>query len=312
MALGSPFVYYGTSAFSRRLLQGLLLAGWRPSRIVTTAPKPAGRGLRPAPSPVAALGRERGLPVLEVRTLKTAAAQHEVTRGGEPLALLAAFGKIIPAELLRLYPRGIVNVHPSLLPAYRGPAPIQRALLDDVPATGVTLILLDEEIDHGPILAQTKLAIAPADDAPALTDKLADLAVKLLLDTLPGYLAGRLTPEPQNHARASFTTMVKRDDGCADFTKSAAELDRTRRAFAPWPGLWTTWRGQRLKLTATRVVPHHDSQPGLVSRTSEGLLIGCARGALLVRDLQLEGGRVLKTDDFLRGHPDLTGTVVPS
>lgn len=313
MNSSEPFVYYGTSDFAATILKGLLDAGLTPSLVVSTAGKPAGRGLKTVPTPVASLAAERSLELLETNTLKAAEVQARLTQAATSYAVLAAFGKIVPQVVLDLYPKGIINVHPSLLPHYRGPAPMQYALRDGLTKTGVSLILLDAEVDHGPLLAQAPVSLEPTYDAPALSAALAQTSIKLLLKTIPAYLHGTVQPVAQDHTKATFTTMVTRTDGEANFTKTADELNNQRRAFTPWPGLWTTWHGKRLKLIATHIGTTSASNPvGTVNVVNDQLHITCGQGSLAITTVQLEGGKSLPAPAFLRGHSDFVGTRLPS
>ena len=311
MAWSEPFVYFGTSEFSSQVLEGLLSAGCRPQLVVTTKPKPAGRGLGTVPTPVARLAGGAGLAVLEVSTLQPP-LPPELLRSGVTFGVLAAFGRILPAELLGLYPRGIVNVHPSLLPKYRGPAPIQFALKDGVLETGLSLIILDKEIDHGPLLAQQTIEVQGKDDVLQLSERLAHVATELLMATLPRYLAGELSPTPQDHAQATFTRLVKREDGEANFNKSAQELNRQRRAFTPWPGLWTTWQGKRLKLMNTSVRTAPVLAPGEVRELGDTTVVGCAAGSLVLEIVQLQDSKPMSVREFGRGHSNFIGSQLPS
>ena len=308
MAQLEPFVYFGTSQFSRLVLEGLLRANIKPRLVVTVAAKPAGRGLQVARSLVADAAHATGLPLLEVTSLKSPDIQAQLAASTTRFAILAAFGKIIPAAVLKLYPSGIINVHPSLLPRYRGPSPLQYALRDGVSETGVSLIVLDEEVDHGPILAQQADAVLPEDDAAALGARLAGRAVAILLDSLPRYLAGELKPQPQPHGQATFTKMITREDGRANWQHGSDTLARQSRAFAPWPGLWTMWRHKRLKLVEVEAVPGSVVGHGRVAVNGSDVIIGCAPGALSLKKVQLEGGKPLAIEDFLRGHQDFIGT----
>ncbi len=312
MGFSSSFVYYGTSAFSATILQGLVDSGFTPELVVTTKGKPASRGLKTTPTPVGTLAGFLQLPLREVASLRPPEVEASLKQYQTPFAVLAAFGKIVPLSILDLYPKGIVNVHPSLLPKYRGPSPIQSALKNGDSQTGVSLIVLDSEVDHGPLLAQRTLPITEADDALTLSTRLASSSMDLLKETLPPYISGSLQPAPQDHAEATFTTMVEREDGQADFTKPAQTLDRMRRAFTPWPGLWTTWQGKRLKLVATEVAETKSGNPGTVTQDSDGLQITCGQGALVVSRLQLEGATELTASDFVRGHQGLVSSVLPS
>lgn len=308
MVWPEPFAYYGTSSFSRTVLQGLLQAGVTPELVVTTKPRPAGRGLGVSATPVGEAASQAALPLLEVATLKSADVRAQLEGYRCSFAVLAAFGKIIPSPLLDIYSRGVVNIHPSLLPRYRGPSPIQCAIRDGAAQTGVTLIVLDDEVDHGPILAQEICAIEASDDAVSLGDRLAHLAVPLLRQVLPRYLSGELVPQAQDHVQATFTAMVSRSDGQADFSHTADELSRQGRAFAPWPGLWATWQGKRVKLVGATAQPDYHGEAGLVALVHGALLVGCGRGGLVLQQLQLEGGRVLPAAEFVRGHRSFIGS----
>lgn len=306
MTSNYKFIYFGTSEFSAIILDGLIKHGLRPELVVTTQGKPAGRKLKVSPTPVAELATKYQLKLLEVKSLKDDVTQKLLATSQTPLAILAAFGKIIPQSVLDIFPRGIINVHPSLLPLYRGPSPIQNAILNSDKKTGVSLILLDAEVDHGPILTQTEHQIDFDDEAVILSKKLAELSVKMLIESVPKYLSGELKLIAQNHSTATFTKMIEKNDGQADFVnQTAVELDCKRRAFTPWPGLWTVWQGKRLKLLST--VPHNavTTKPGLVTLDSGNLVIGTKLGALQINELQLEGGKPLKIEDFLLGHSSI-------
>jgi methionyl-tRNA formyltransferase len=312
MKLTPSFTYYGTSEFSTPILQGLLKAGLKSNLIVSTIAKPAGRGLKTSPTPVAQIAKELNLPLLEVKTLKDKEIQKQLTLSATPFAILAAFGKIIPPEILELYPKGIINVHPSLLPLYRGPAPIQYAIRDGQHHTGVSLIILDKEVDHGPILAQEKCLIEKIDNITSLSNKLAEISIKLLLSTINPYLDNSLSPITQDHNKATLTKMITREDGKADFSKSAIELNSERRAFTPWPGLWTTWQGKIVKFLETKPSKLNSTTPGKVELIKNDLIIHCGQGVLLINSLQLEGGKPLIVAEFLKGHKNFVSAELPS
>ena len=312
MAWVEPFVYFGSAEFSRRLLAGLIEADCKPALVISTSAKPAGRGWRETPTPVAAYAKAVGLPVVTVKSLKHGLPQ-ELTASAAVFGLLAAFGKIIPEGLLTLYPQGIINVHPSLLPRYRGPAPIAYALMEGAKETGVSIIKLDAEVDHGLMLAQQSLVINDNDDAVGLEQRLASLALELLLASVPKYLAGELSLTTQRHAQATYSHIVKRAHGQADWSQTAEALNNKRRAFTPWPGLWTTWQGKRLKLIQTSCRQLDLTAPGKVQLIQSDLVIGCGeRTALIVKTIQLESGRVQTANDFVRGRKDFINSHLPS
>lgn len=298
------FVYYGTSDFSRIILDGLLAEGYTPNLVVTTLGKPQGRGLKAVPTPVAKLSTDKSLPLLEVSSLKDVQIQQELKEKKTEVAILAAFGKIIPKIILDLYPLGIVNVHPSLLPLYRGPSPIQSALKDGQTRTGVTLIKLDDEVDHGPIIAKNSLDVNEDDTTVTLSEKLSKLAIEELIELLPKYLSGKVVLQEQEHENATFTKMITKEDGYTNFNEPAQAIERKIRAFTPWPGVWTNWQGKRLRIIQAKVV-NMTISVGLVKEhptKSDAIVIGCLEKALEPLELQLEGKKAMTVDKFLRGN----------
>lgn len=312
MVWTKDFIYFGSSDFSSQILSGLLAAGLRPLLVVSTQAKPSGRGLEIKETPVSLLAKQNSLNLIQVKGLKKG-LPPELKNAKAEFGLLAAFGRILPAELLNLYPYGIINVHPSLLPLYRGASPIQYALLDGAGQTGVSLIKLDEEVDHGPILEQRKIDLDQNITAEDLKKVLADLTIKMLLESVPDYLSGKTMLRPQDHSQATFTKLITKEDGRADFNLPAQSLNNRRRAFTPWPGLWTSWQGQKLKLIETGVINDIAVKAGLVADINEELAIGCAnKSALIIKTLQLEGGKAQTAKSFLNGHKNILNSVVPS
>jgi len=229
------------------------------------------------------------------------------------LVIVTAYGQILPSALLRLPRFGAVNLHPSLLPKYRGPSPIQTAILNGDKQTGTTLMLLNDKLDQGPILAQTKIAIAPADTYLTLSQKLAQLSIELLEKTLPLYLAGKLKPKPQKEAVATFCKMIKRQDGLIDWQKSAIEIQRQLRAFTPWPGLYTLWSRQpnrwRLKIIALSQGPATIQPAGTVFEFNKKPALACGnQTSVIINIIQPEGKREMKGEEFLRGYRDFVGS----
>lgn len=310
MAWNKPFVYFGTSDFSKKILEDLVQNKAIPQLIVTTQSKPSGRGLKVNLGPVAQFAQDNNLPYLTVKSLKNG-LPDDLLANKTPFAILAAFGKILPVELLDLYEYGIINVHPSLLPKFRGASPIQSTLLADEKNTGVSLIKLDAEVDHGPILSQASLIIGN-DDAIDLENKLAKLAVEQLLINIPEYLSGQIKIRQQDHNQATFSKQITKQDGQANFALSAKALDNQRRAFVPWPGLWTSWQGKRLKLINTSVIelPLKNGQVNLVDKN---VVVGCAdNSALIIKELQLADGKIQSASSFINGHKNFIGSILPN
>lgn len=255
---------------------------------VTQPDRPAHRlRLTPPPLKRAALGL--GLAVFQPERIREPAAIERIRAAKPELLVVVAYGQIIPRELLDLAPRGAINVHASLLPRWRGAAPVNRAILAGDRETGVTIMRMDEQLDHGPILASRSLAIGPAEDAPALTAKLAELGAELLLEVLAD-LEGH-PPAEQDHAAASLAPRLRKEEGRIDWSLPASEIDRRVRGLKPWPGTTAKLAGREVKLLRGRPRPG-SGQPGeILSRNREGLRVAAGEGAYLVEEIQLPGRR---------------------
>ncbi|CAI8051777.1 Methionyl-tRNA formyltransferase, partial [Geodia barretti] len=224
------------------------------------------------------------------------------------LIVVAAYGRILPTPVLNLPNLGCLNLHPSLLPAYRGPSPVVGALLAGDDTTGVTLMLMDEGMDTGPIIAQRTRVVAPDDDADSLTAALFSDGSDLLLQNLGDWMTGAIIPQPQDDARATYTAKIERAAGAVDWELPAELLARRRRAYAPWPGLYTRWEDKELKLLDVAAAATSDIAPGLVvSADGTEISIGTGAGILTVNKLQLEGRRPATAGEFLRGYPQFVG-----
>lgn len=285
------------------------------SAVVTQPDRPQGRALKRQPSPVKVLALERNLPVRQPERARHADFIAEVKQMAPDLMVVAAYGQILPQALLDVPPHGCLNVHASLLPKYRGAAPIQWALLDNEPQTGVTIMKLDAGLDTGPVLAHAATPISPADNAQTLHDRLARMGAELLLTVLPDYVAGKLVPRPQPAEGASYARKITREDGHLDWTLSALQLWNRVRAFTPWPGSYAFHPAEPkpwlLKIWSARVEPQLAGPPGQVLRADKsGLVVACGAQALRLLELQPEGGRRMSAMEFLAGHPLAVGTVL--
>lgn len=311
MDWNKSYVYFGSADISRRILIGLIKAGYRPALVVSTINKPAGRGLKNTQTPVAEYAEQNKLPLVLVSSFKKGLSM-ELQKSTAKLGILAAFGKIIPQTLLDLFPFGIINVHPSLLPLYRGSSPIQSALMDGVTITGVTIIKLDAEVDHGPIISQQSIEVNSLAKAPDLEIRLAEVAISQLLDCVPKYLAQELVPKEQPHEQATFTHLIKKADGYTNFSEDAQVLNNKQRALTPWPGLWTNWSGQRLKLIDTSISAL--SEPltiGQVAQINNKIMIRCANNsALVLETIQLAGSTAQNIRAFINGHQNFIGSIL--
>ncbi|MDP6369586.1 MAG: methionyl-tRNA formyltransferase, partial [Planctomycetota bacterium] len=285
-------VFMGTPGFSVPVLVALLDAGREVAGVYTQPDRPVGRRGRPAPSPIKEAAEERGLPVFQPPSLKQAAAQDELARLAPDVIVVAAYGLFLPKATLDLPPLGCVNLHPSLLPRYRGPSPVASAILSGDAYTGVTVIRLDEGMDTGPIITQRQTAIGPDEDGVGLTERLFRMGAELLVETLPEWEAGGISAVPQDNAAATTTRLLKREDGEIDWGWDAAQIARQLRAYQPWPGVFTRWRGKLLKIIEAAEAADHMSQapPGqAIKLPNGGLGVATANGTLEVMRLQLEG-----------------------
>ena len=232
------------------------------------------------------------------------------------LAIVAAYGKILPKEILDIPSRGFINVHGSLLPHYRGASPIQTAILNGEKETGVTIMEVDEEMDHGPTLANSQWPIADSDTYESLSQKLAVLGAELLIKILPDYISGKIKPVPQEHEKATYTKIIKKEDGKIDWSKNAKEIERMTRAYYPWPTAWTIWRIKnlelRIKILESEILGNNENYKiGEVFLTLKNeLAVKCGEGALIIKKLRLEGGKILSAREFLNGHKDFIGSVL--
>lgn len=293
-------VFMGSPEFALPTLHRL--AGAYPVVGVVTQPdRPAGRGRQPTPPPVKTLALSLGLPVIQPEKLRDPAAMDQLHAWSPTLIVVAAFGKILRQNVLDLPTFGCINVHASLLPRWRGAAPIQAAILHGDPLTGVSIMKMDAGLDTGPVLSQRELTILPDETAGNLSHRLADLGAELLIETLPDYLDGKLLPVPQDESMATYAPTLRKEEGLLDFTLSPAALVNRVRAFHPWPGAYTEWQGQPLKIHQAFAAPDPNAVPG--SRSIRGGLpaIGAQGGWLVLELLQPAGKRAMSGREFLSG-----------
>jgi methionyl-tRNA formyltransferase len=294
-------LFAGTPEFAARCLATLLESRHEVCGVMTQPDRPAGRGWVPAASPVKKLASARGIRILQPATLKDAAVQEEIGLLGADLIVTAAFGLILPQRVLDIAPRGAVNVHASLLPRWRGAAPVQRALLAGDEVTGVSIMLMDAGLDTGPVLLQESIPISKSDTAGTLTGRLAELGGRLLVRAVEALEAGQLKPVPQPAEGAIYAPKPDKREFRVDWREDAVKVDRRVRAFNPAPGAGARLRGVDLKIWNCAVAAGK-GEPGEVLGTDEGgLRVACGEGALVVTELQRPGGKRLRAAEFLRG-----------
>lgn len=291
-------VFAGTPEFAAVSLEALLQARHEVTLVLTQPDRPAGRGLNARPSAVKRAALARQLAVLQPATLKDPAAQEAIVAARPEVIVVAAYGLMLPPALLTLPARGCVNVHASLLPRWRGAAPIQRALLAGDAQTGITIMQMDAGLDTGPILLQEAIAISPTDTAGTLHHRLGALGAALLVRAL----ASSPTPRPQDADAATYAARISKNEAGIDWRRPAAEIERQVRAFDPAPGAHTQFDGATLKIWHARVEAGATGAPGIVNAAGpDGILVACGQDALRITELQRAGGKRLAAQAFLAG-----------
>lgn len=298
-------IFAGTPEFAAAALDALMRAGHDIALVLTQPDRPAGRGMKLTPSPVKQLALERGLTVSQPLSLKSAETQAELAAVGAEAMIVAAYGLILPKAVLEAFPRGCLNIHASLLPCWRGAAPIQRAILAGDAKTGITIMQMDEGLDTGAMLLDEAVEIAPDDTAQTLHDKLAEVGGRLIVQALAEI--DNLAPRPQDDAGATYAAKLSKQEAAVDWSKSAAEIERAVRAYNPFPVAQTTLGGESLRIWRARPA-EGSGTPGEILRTSsDGILVACGEGALLLEEVQKAGGKRLAVAQFLAGNPLRTG-----
>ena len=307
-------IFFGTPDYANASLRALLDAGFEVPLICTRPARRAGRGRALTPTPVANFGNELGIPVITPDTLDVAATAT-IREINADVYVVVAYGRFIPGDLLTAPRLGVVNIHPSLLPRHRGPSPVATAILNNDESTGVSIMLLDEGMDTGPILAQSQPVEISSDlRCDALTERLFEMGAGMLPDVLRDYGAGKLTPRPQNDAHATVTSLIRKDDGNIDWSASADRIVRMNRAYHPWPGTNTSLHRETFKVidaescAETITVPRLD--PGTVFRSDDGgvcVVAGLGSSVKLVT-VQAAGRRAISASEFANGRPDFIGS----
>ncbi len=293
------------------------LPGLEVAAAVTPPDRRQGRGRRPESPPVKQEALNLGIPVLQPQTLRSEHAQKKLAALDPSVVIVAAYGRLLPPAVLGIPAHGCLNLHPSLLPRHRGPSPAAAAILEGDEVTGVSLMLLDEGMDTGPIIASSAVELQGNERAGELTDRLFNQGGELLSDCLEPWVRGELEARPQDDAQATVSRKLERADGQADWSLPAETLARQCRAYDPWPSLFTQWRGKTLKLLDVSAHPGVETEsvdPGTITHAGpgKGLYVVTSKGSLNLKRVQLEGRRPVTGEEFLRGYPDVTGACLGS
>lgn len=305
-------VFMGSSTFAVPSLECLLARHHRVLAVVTQPDRPRGRGQQISPSPVKAVALAHQLPVLQPVSAKEPRFFAQIAAFAPDIIIVVAYGQVLPATLLSIPPRGCVNVHASLLPKFRGAAPIQWALMRGERVTGITIMLMDETLDTGPVLLQSEIPIDPTDNAHTLHDRLAVRGADRLLQALDCMAAGVVKPVPQDHRQATYAPKLRKEDGIIRWEQSAITLANLIRGVTPWPGAFTTHAGTPLKICRAHAIAVAEAtRPGFIARLdAHGAWIETGAGYLILEEVQPPGRRAMDIAAYARGHALRLGDVL--
>jgi len=295
-------LFLGTPDYAVPFLQTLIDNGYTPIAVISQPDRPAGRSQAITPTPVKILAQEHGISVLQPENINTPEWLDRIADLKPDLMVIVAFGQILSQALLDIPTKGCINVHPSKLPKYRGASPLQETILHGDLESAVSIILMDEKMDHGPIILQESFAIDPRETTTTLIAKTTSLGQKLLIQAVRSIENNTAHFTPQDHSQTTFTKMMTREWGKINFTENALAIDRKVRALNPWPGTWIEWEGKRVKILAVHPVEPIEA-PSSFFKYGDELAIRCGEGSLLVIDqLQIEGKSPISGSDFIRGY----------
>ena len=305
-------VFMGTPGFAVPSLDALIDSEYEVVGVVTKADKPQGRGQRIESPPIKILSQQYGIPVLQPEKLRSDEFFNELKIFNPDLICVTAYGKILPKNVLELPPYGCINVHASLLPKYRGAAPINWAIINGEKNTGVTTMLMDEGMDTGDILLQREMPIDEEDTGETLSEKLSHIGAEVLIQTIKHLKEDRLTPIPQDHTKATYAPVLKKEDGKIDWGKPAEDIKNLIRGNLPWPGAYTFLDGKNLKIYRAKVTKGKGTPGQVITSTSKNLIIGTGYDALEIHELQIEGGKRITIEAFLSGRKIKVGIMLSS
>lgn len=309
-------IFFGTPDFAVPVLDALIAHNYVLLAVVTQPDKKTGRKKILSPSAIKVYADKNNILVLQPNILKEIGFFEEFLTLKPDMAVIAGYGKIIPEKYLKVPKYGFLCVHPSLLPKYRGPSPIQNAILNGDKETGVSILLVDKEIDHGPILSVEKYKLEPTATFREVEKKIWGLGTQLLIETIPKYIDGAIKPKEQNHSQATFTKLLVRENGRINWNQPCDKIYNQIRALNPEPGTWTVWKNKVVNISNVMTFKVINPQmadltlemPGTVKRMGADIVIVTGTGYLILKSLQIEGGKVTDAKSFINGHPDFLGS----
>ncbi|TET66479.1 MAG: methionyl-tRNA formyltransferase [Dehalococcoidia bacterium] len=312
-------IFMGTPEFAVPCLEHLIINQYQVVAVYTQPDKPVGRGRSLASPPVKRAALTWRLPVVQPVSLRGAEVVEQLASFHPDIIVVAAFGQILPQSVLDIPKYGSINIHPSLLPRFRGASPVAAAILAGDDFTGISIMLMDAGLDTGPILSKAQISISALDTTGSLTAKLSQVAARVLQEVLPCWLRGELSPQPQNEAEATYSSPITKEEGEIDWHLPAIDIWRRVRAFHPWPGCYTRWRGRQLKIIEAVPLPQESPLDagqvvGLTpvrGGTKAAFGVGTGDGMLGVLEVQLEGKRAISAAEFLRGQRQFIGAILP-
>ncbi|MEO8157417.1 MAG: methionyl-tRNA formyltransferase [Betaproteobacteria bacterium] len=294
--------FAGTPTFAAVAMQALVDAQFEVVLVLTQPDRPAGRGLKPTPGAVKQLALHHGLSVIQPQTLRSEESLALLRATDAQVLVVAAYGLILPAAVLALFPAGCINIHASLLPRWRGAAPIQRAILAGDRETGISIMRMEQGLDTGPVYLTRKMPILAEDSAGSLHDRLAELGARCIVEALPQIVQGSLSPSAQPVDGITYAHKIAKAEAAIDWQRDAADVDRQIRAFNPFPGAFTHWGGDTVKIWRGTAVDRVAAVPGeILSCSVDGIDVACGRGMFRITELQRAGGRRLSAAQFVRG-----------
>lgn len=294
-------IFAGTPSFAARALIALLSSEHQILLALTQPDRPAGRGMKIQVSDVKKVAEAHAIPLLQPLTLKSVAIHTQLRKFDADIMIVAAYGLILPLEVLKIPRYGCLNIHASLLPRWRGAAPIQRAILAGDQETGITIMQMDQGLDTGLMLLQHTLPIGPRDTSQTLHDKLADLGAKSIVEALDLLRLEKLSATPQDETQACYASKIQKIEAEIDWRLDANQIDRCVRAFNPFPGAYTYFQGELLKIWQARAITASGQAGKIITIGSEGVTVGCGRGALILEIVQKSGGKKMPVAEFLAG-----------